>query len=300
MSVTKLAEVEQQIQTKWSTLFPKELRSSKPLIEVVNKDYQGEIQEQYNTVKVSMLRKVKGQIKNIASGEGDTFDTEKLKLESVAVVADRRLVAATEITDLAELQSQLANPTMQSSIREALLEGVASQWNDYLYSLVNPSTSNPDHLITGKSALVATDLQAFRVLAGQAKWRKDKPWYGLLDPVYYGDLLGQTTMTSKDFIEGEAPVVAGEIVNKRYGFGLLEDNSRIDKKGLFMHPDFLISVIQRNARFKISDLHGQKKFGYVLSVDIVAGAKLNIEGPLQHIWVTSGSALDAATSSSDN
>ena len=82
------------------------------------------------------------------------------------------------------------------------------------------------------------------------------------------------TLTSQDYVGGELPVIGGQIVNKRFGFNLLEDNSRGTDKGLFFHPDFMHLVMQMEPRSKISDLHSQKKFGYLLSVDILFGANL--------------------------
>jgi hypothetical protein len=115
----------------------------------------------------------------------------------------------------------------------------------------------------------------------------------LLDPSYYSDILNAQTLTSSDYVGDEAPVIGGQVVKQRYGFNLLEDNSMGTDKGLFFHPDFLHLVMQQEPRFKVSDLHPNKKFGYVISVDIVFGAALGINGNLKHIFAT------AAASGSD-
>lgn len=290
MSLVDLNTVANQMQTKWSSLFVKELRGMSPLPELVTKDYRGEIKDGHSQVTVSMVRKVQGQTRT-AGVDANTFETSDLEMDDVTVVSNKRFVASTRISELAELQSQLSDPGMKSGIREALLRGCIEQWENYLWSLVNPSTSAPDHFITGNAAMSATELNDYAVLAAQAKWAKDKEFYGLLSPAYIGDLRLETTMASADYV-GDKPVVAGQFVNKRFGFSLVEDNSRPGRKGLFFHPDFLISVIQKEAQFKISDLHSQQKFGYLISVDLFGGAKLNIEGDKQHIYVTSGSTLD--------
>lgn len=291
MSLVDLTTVAAQMQTKWSSLFVKELRAMSPLPELVNKDYKGEITNGSSQVVVSMVKKVQGQTRT-AGVDANTFETSDLEIDEVTVVSNKRFVASTRISELAELQSQLADPGMQSQIREALLRGAIEQWENYLWSLVSPSTSSPDHLDTGNAAMSASELNGYAVLAAQAKWARDKGWYGLLSPAYIGDLRTEQTLVSKDYVDGESVVVSGQIVNKRFGFGLLEDNSRTGRKGLFFHPDFLISVIQKQAQFKISDLHSQQKFGYLISVDLFGGAKLNVEGSKQHIYVTSGSGLD--------
>jgi hypothetical protein len=160
-----------------------------------------------------------------------------------------------------------------------------SQINTYLYSLVNPSTSAPDHLVSGVTDLNAAQISALRVLAGQAKWPKNKPWYALLDPQYYADVMDDTTLSSSLYGATDAAMVAGQLTLQRFGFSMLEDNSRSADYGLFFHPDFLHMVSQTEVQVKVSDLHSQKKFGYLLSVDLIFGAALGINGNVKHIKV---------------
>jgi hypothetical protein len=80
-------------------------------------------------------------------------------------------------------------------------------------------------------------------------------------------------------------MVAGEIATKRFGFNILEDNSRSADFGLFFYPDWCHFVTQQQVQVKVSDLHAQKKFGYVLSVDLVGGAALGVDGDVKHIKV---------------
>ena len=55
--------------------------------------------------------------------------------------------------------------------------------------------------------------------------------------------------------------------------------------GIFFQPSFMHMVTQMQARFKVSDLHSNNKFAYVISVDLIAGAKLGIEGDKMHVSV---------------
>jgi len=291
MALTTVAEVQQQIQMAWSNLFVKELREQLLLGSLVSKDYEGAIGAQGDTVRVSMLQAATGQLRTVGV-DADTFDSEAMSWSKVDVQANKRAVASYDVTELAELQSQLGAPEGQSEMRNSLMFAVAKQVNDYLWSQISPSTASPDHLITGKASLAASDLVDVRKLAAKAKWAQDGRWYGLLNPDYYGDLLGAQTITSQDYVGGETPVVGGQIVNKRFGFNLLEDNSRVSAKGLFFHPDFMLMVMQKAAQFKVSDLHPTGKFGYKISVDMIFGAKLNINGNVKHIYVTQGASLD--------
>lgn len=279
MATTTILDVQDQIQKFWSPMFMKELREDLLLGALVNKEYQGAIQNEGDTVHVSQINAPTGALKTVGV-DADTFSAEKLSTTRVSIVADKRAVAAFEFTDLAYLQSQIGSK--DSEIRESLRYAMEKQINNYLYTLVAPATA---HALTGVATFTAADLSHVRKLAAKAKWLKAKGFWGLLSPDYYGDLLDAQTMSSKDYIGDEMPVVGGQIVNKRYGFNLLEDNSRTSKGALFFHPDFMHLVMQTQATFKLSDLHAQNKFGYLLSVDLVFGAKLGIAGDKKHITV---------------
>lgn len=283
MAVSDVAQVTDQIQKFWAPMFMKELRESLLLGGLVNKDYSGDLKQLGDSVKISQINAPVGQLKTVGT-DADSFDSQLLSTTQVTVTADKRAVAAFEFTDLVDLQSQIG--AEQSEIRDSLNFAVAQQVNDYLYSLVNPSTSAPDHLLTGVATFDAAQLLVVRKLAAQAKWMKEKGWWLMLDPVYYNDILNATTLTSSDYVGADQPVIGGQVAKQRFGFNILEDNSLSANYGLAFHPDFLHLVMQTQPTFKISDMHAQKKFGYVMSVDMVFGAKLGISGNVKHIKIT--------------
>jgi hypothetical protein len=290
MATTDINQISEQVQKKWAPLFMQELRESLLLGALINKDYEGAIGQEGDTVYVSQIAAPQGQLKTVGS-DADTFDSSLLSTTRVSVVADKRAVAAFEIADTAMLMSQLNS--QESAIRESLVFAVAQQVNNYLFSLVSPSASNPDHQVSGVTDLNGSQLSGVRLLAAKAKWMKEKGWYGLIDPSYYSDILNATTMTSSDYGAADRPLVGGQLALPRYGFNLLEDNSMDTDTALFFHPDFMHLVTQIQPRFKVSDLHANKKFGMLLSVDMVFGAKLGIDGNKKHITVFNSSFTHA-------
>lgn len=282
MSATTLAEVANQIEKYWSALFMDQLREALMLGALVNKDYEGQIKRGGDTVRVSQINAPTGQLLDVGV-DADSFQSEAISTSYVDIKADKRAVASYEFQDLVELQSQISqnNPKVMDSMKYAM----SKQINDYLYSLVSPSTSSPDHSISGVTDFNSAQLAACRVLAAQAKWMDSPGWYALLDPQYYGDLMNATTMVSSDYGASDAPVIGGKIGLRRFGFQIFEDNSRSADYGLLFHPDFLHLVTQSGPSIKISDLHSQKKFGVVMSIDLVFGAKLGIDGNKKHIKV---------------
>lgn len=284
MSLTTVQTVQDQVQQFWSPLFQPELREETILPSLVNRKYEGEIKKKGDTVKVSQIKKATGELLDIPAGEADVFHPEKLVTVQVEIKADKRAVASFKIAELAEIQSQIGDKN--SEIREALMQGVMEQLNDFLYSIVAPSAANPDHTFPGVATFAATDLSQSRRLAGKSKWNKKSAWWALLDPDYYGDLLDEQTITSSDFNGGEQVTIAGEIVNKRYGFNIVEDNSRDTPQGLLFEPDFIYLVTQKTPTFKISDQHANEEFAFLISLDMIFGAIIGIEGDVKHIQFT--------------
>lgn len=282
MTATSLTDVQYQIQDYWAPVFTKQLRESLLLGSLVNKQYQGDIKRQGDTVRVSQINAPTGQLLTVGT-DADSFSPEAISTSYVDIVANKRAVASYEFQDLVQLQSQISQDNPE--VLEALKYAMAQQINDYLYSLVNPSSSSPDHLIASVTDFNATQLAACRVLAAQAKWRMEPGWYGLLDPQYYGDVMNATTLASIDYGASDAPLISGQLGLKRMGFTLFEDNSRSADYALLFHPDFMHMVMQSEVQVKISDLHSQKRFGVVMSVDVVFGAKLGINGNVKHIKV---------------
>lgn len=283
MAVTQFSatDVQQLIVEAWSDIFMEELREQLLLGALVNKSYNGEINQLGDSVKVSQINAPVGQLLTIGT-DADSFESQALSTTQVEVKADKRAVAAYELEDTVPLMSQIGNK--DSEMRKSLLYSVSQQINDYLYSLMAPSTSSPDHSIASVTDFNAAQLSAARILAAQAKWDKSKGWYCLADPVYYGDLLNASTLTSGDYVP-DAPVVGGQIAKQRFGFNIFEDNSLSTDNAYLFHPDFMHMVMKTQPQFKVSDLHSQKKFGYLISCDVIFGAKLGIDGAKKHIRV---------------
>lgn len=283
MAITNLGDVTNQIQQYWSPLFTKELRETLLLGGLVNREYEGEIKKGGDRVYVSQINAPTGELLTVGT-DADAFTPESMSTSRITVQANRRAVASYEFEDLVDLQSQIDKE--KSEVRQSLLYAMSKQINDYLYSsIVSPSTSAPDHELSSVTDLNLAQLSAIRVLAGAAKWNHDKPWYGLVSPQYYADIMDDATLGSRDFGADDAPVIAGQLAFPRMGFNILEDNSRTGDYGLFFHPDFMHMVMQQQVQVKVSDLHAQKKFGYVMSVDVVFGAVLGVTGDEKHIRV---------------
>jgi hypothetical protein len=291
MSVTNLAAVANQIQKFWAPVFMPELKAQAKLAALVNRDYEGEIKNQGDTVYVSQLVIPDAQEKTVGT-DADTFESSALSTSRISIQANKRIVVAVELEDLAALQSQL--DSKDSEIRQGLLQSCMRKLNASLYGKVAPSISSPDHLINSISDFNAVQAANAKMRASQAHWMKNKPWFCALDPSYANDFSQATTLTSRDYVaDGEKIMVGGEVAIKRFGINFFEDDALAVDQAVVFHPDFLHLVMQTQPTFKLSDLHPQKKLGYLLSVDFVYGAALGIDGSKKHQLVVA----DASASS---
>ena len=287
MANTELLDVNAQVKMFWADVFMPELRESNPFIALVDKRYEGAIAKAGDTVRVSQIAKATGELKTIGTAGDNTFTPEKIVTQYVDIKADKRAIASYKMEDLVELQSQITSE--KSEIRQSLLDAISTQINGHLYAQVAPIAG---HVLTGVSAFDNSVMKQARVLAGKAKWLKSPAWYCCLTSGYYGDLMDGMMQVSSDVVNDQ-PTIGGEIVSKRYGFSVLEDNSQGledvaplgDEAGVLFHPAFMHLVTQQAPRFKVSDLHSNEEFGYLISVDVVFGCKQSIEGAKQVITV---------------
>lgn len=291
MSATLVNEVSDQAQKFWAPMLKDELKEASILATLVSKEFTGDLKRGGDTAYVSMINRPLAERKTVGAGS-DVFSSSKMTTERVGIVADQRITAAFELEDLIDLQTQLGSPDGQSKIRQVLLESLQIELNDYLYSLVSPSTAAPDHTVTGVTDFNASQVNAVRKLASQAKWMRQGGWWLLVDPSYMSDLLNAATLTSSDYVGDDRPVVGGQMAMTRFGFNILEDNSAglagLGTSGedcaLAFHPDFLY-LVMGEPQIKVSDLHSNKQHGYLVSVDMWCGAKLGLEGDVKHISV---------------
>lgn len=286
MATTTTTDVAAQIQDIWSPVFMNELRESFILPSLVSKEYEGEIKKKNDTVKISQINAPNSTLKTVGV-DADSFESNKLSTSSVDLVANKRAVSSYEFEDLVQIQS-IIDPKSNPEIRRALMQDVGNQINDYLYSILIPSTATPDHTINSQATLTNALMASMREAASEAYWSKSDSWYCLMGPEYYSDFLADNNMINQDYGFDDKARVGGVAAQKRYGFTIYEDNSRATSSSLHSFlPDAIVYAAQTEPTFKVSDLHSNKKFGFVLSVDIIFGATLSINGANKCYLITS-------------
>ena len=268
---TILADVQDQVKKFWGPMTQSQLVQSNKLVNVVNRDYEGSIAQEGDTVHVSMIKPMTASLKTIGA-DADTYSPAKIQTVRTSIICDKLVEASVRVGSLVELQSQINSGSAQ--LRETMVQAMSDALNAYLYSFVKTSVSNGVTGTTGCSAFTKAELRQARVYAGQKKWRTGN-WFGFLDPSFWGDLNVDDTLARTDYVS-DVPLSVPAEFRSLLGFNLTEDNSLSTDQALFFHRDFLYFVMQQGATWKVSDLHSQEKRGIHLSCEMIVGAKKNV------------------------
>jgi hypothetical protein len=267
MGVNGKTELDYLIPEIWSAKMYQELRNDIMFANLFSREYEGEIKALGDTVKVQQIVAPTGEI---ITDDKAQFNSSTLQVNQLSIVANKRASAAFEFTDLAQLQSL----AFQADAQEALVYAIRLKLENDIIAALLPSTSSPDHTIAPASAsdLAAADLGSIRTLLSAAKVPVSNR-YLMLAPSYYGDLLSKTQVTSADFVSGGNSAQMG-VLSQFMGFQIAEHNLLSADVGYAVHPSAMQLVMQQEIRIKISDLHSQNKYGYLLSADMVYGFSL--------------------------
>ena len=268
MSLTAKTDLLNVIPTIWSEKWYPELRKNLVFGEITLRDYDGEISQKGSTVRVTQINAPDGEV---ITDDSQQFASEKMSFTNMDIVADMIASASFEFTDIGVLQSI----KFENEAKAALLYAVSKKIEDTIISKMIPSPSAPDHTIAPAAAgsLVSSDVLGIRTLLSVQSVPMSER-YMVLSPSYYSDLLGQQTLTSSDFIPAGSPVSTGLLGRAVYGFDTMESQNLGNDVGYAFHKSAVASVMQKGLSIKISDLHAQNKYAYLISASVIFGVKL--------------------------
>ena len=288
MSTTGINDLQDQIRKSWSEIFMDELHESYILQNLVSKEYEGEIEKGGDEVTITQFDTPQSDLRTIGTN-ADTFDPNKLTTQKMTLKADKRAVSSHKFSDITEIQT-IVDPANNPKVRQGMMRDIGRQINTYLYSLLVASASNPDHQINGQATMTEALLAAMRTKTSEAYWPVEERKYCLAGPQYYSDLLADDGLQSSDYGAADAARIAGRMSTQRYGFTIFEDNSRALSTSLdSFTSDAILYAAQTVPQIKISDLHSNEQFGFVMSIDLIFGAKQSIDGGKKCYNITSAS-----------
>jgi hypothetical protein len=266
MSVSGKVEFDNLIPEVWSPLMYAELRNKIAFMNFCARTYEGSIANLGDVVRVNQIQAPEAEI---LTDDKDQFASQALSTSQFSITVSKRAVASYEVTDTAMLQSL----KVQGEIRDALVYSIRKKIESDIITALVASASAPDHQIGPASAnvLAAADVGSIRSLLATAKVPVSE--CGLfLAPSYFTDLLNSSSVTSRDF--GDQNSAMSGIIRGYMGMNVMEHDLLGNDIGYALHPSALQLVIQQDVNVKVSDLHSQRKFGMLISADILYGFTL--------------------------
>jgi len=251
----------------WSANWYQSLLAELPFNSIVSKDWEGEIKNLGDTVKISQFPEFSDATE---LAESAANDADAITVTQQSLVINKRLVKDFIVTDKASLQSLPAMDQLQNLAIYAILKKVQS----IIIDATLPSASAPDHTI-GYTSGVVLDL-AKMVAAKKLLDAQDVPQenrHCVLGTNQMNDLLSIANFSSSDYVSGANVVSSGAISNPLIGF-MPHMTTEVGDVCYFFHRSYFTMAAQKDISVKVFDLGVQGIRAARVNVDILAGFKL--------------------------
>jgi len=251
----------------WSSNWYASLLADLPFNSVVSKDYEGEIKNLGDVVKISQFPEFSDATE---LAESAANDADAITVTQQSLTINKRIVKDFIVTDKASLQSLPAMDQLQNLAIFSILKKVQS----IIIAASLPSTSAPDHTIGYTSGVVldlAKIIASKKLLDAQNVPNENR--HAVLGTNQTNDLFAITNFTSSDFITGNSPVTTGQLGNALLGF-MPHQTTEVGDVCYFFHRSYLTMAAQKDISVKVFDLGVQGVRAARVNVDILAGFKL--------------------------
>jgi hypothetical protein len=245
------------IPTIWSKRFYEAFKSQTQLVSLFSREYEGEIKDVGDTVKVNTLILEAAQT---LTDDKQKFKASKVQVSQKSLTVNRRTIHAVEITSLAQLQSI---PFMENLKKEMTYQLMLKMEQEVIAEMEANFTA---YAIAG-AAYTKDDLIDARTKAVDLLWGRAAGRYSCIGASYYGALLKSSVLTSVDFVPGKA--LMDQQLPNVFGMQPFEHDGVANKVAYHFHYTAIQMAVQQGVNFEMSSLHSQNKKGFLLSVDIV-------------------------------
>lgn len=250
----------------WSANFYPTLKESLPFNDSVATSYQGEISGLGDRVNISSFPQF-GLAEAVQ--EGQRTDAEGVTASGAQLVIDQMLVKDFAITDLAQIQTIDAS----NALRDLAFFSILRAMQQYLISLVVPSSSAPDHSIgyTSGTTLALADILAIKELLDAANVPDDGTRNMINGAAQWNDIFNITGLTSRDFVSSGG-LESGSLPARVLGFNP-KMTTEAGNVSYFFHPIFLQMAVQKALGVKVYDMGGQGIRAVRVNCTLLFGAK---------------------------
>lgn len=250
----------------WSQRYYDVLLAELPFASVVNKDYEGEIQNLGDTVKISTFPEFSEALE---LAEDAKADADAITVTQQSLVINKRIYKDFIVTNKAQLQSL---PAMDK-LRELAVYAINKKIQKIIIEDIAPSTSAPDHTLAYDSGttLALADLLEAKELLDDANVPMSNR-HVVLGSAQTNDIFNITGFTSSDFVLAGSPLTTGEVGQALLGF-MPHMTTEVDNTAYLFHSSFYTMASQQGLSISVYDLGVEGKRAARVNVDVLAGFK---------------------------
>lgn len=206
------AEVSAIVPKLWSQKYYDVLLAELPMNSLISKDYEGEISNLGDTVKIPTIPEFADATE---LPEIDANDADAVTVTTQDLVINRRIVKDFIVTNKALLQSI---PFVEK-LKELAIYSINKKIQSLILSLTVPSAAAPDHTLAAVTpgTFALADILALKELLDTQNVPMSDRHFGLgAGPL--NDIFNITGFTSSDFVASGSPLQSGQLPAQLAGF----------------------------------------------------------------------------------
>lgn len=260
------AELSVLVPQVWSRRYYDVLLASLPFNSIVSRDYEGEIQNLGDRVKISQFPEF-ADADEVA--EDQKVDADSITVTQQELVINKRIAKDFILTSKAMLQSL---PAMEK-LQELAIYSINKKIQKLIIALVVPNAAAPDHSIAydaGTTLALADILEAKELLDAQDVPMSDR--HMVVGSAQLNDIFNITGFTSSDFLVSGAPLQTGELPSALLGF-MPHFTTEVGNTSYFFHSSFMTVAAQQGLSVNQYDLGVEGKRAMRINIDTLLGIK---------------------------
>jgi len=257
------SEVSVLVPQQWSQKWYEVLLAELPFNSLVSRDYEGEIKQLGDTVRISTIPEFDEAIE---LAEDAKADASAVTATQQSLVINKRIVKDFIVTSKAQMQSI----PFVDKLRDMAIYAIQKKMQAIIISLTVPSASAPDHQISydsGTTLALADILEAKELKDAQNVPLSNR--HSVLGSAQLNDVYNITGFISSDFLVSGAPLSSGELpplVGYMPHFTTVVGNT-----SYWFHSSYFTMATQQELAIGEYDLGVDGVRGKRVNVDVLAG-----------------------------
>lgn len=250
----------------WSQRYYDVLLTDLPFNAIISKDYDGEIQNLGDTVRISSFPEFSDADE---VDEDQRVDADSVTVTQQSLVINKRVAKDFILTNRAVLQSL---PAMDK-LRELAIYSINKKIQAIIIAATVPSASAPDHQIaydSGTTLALADMLESKELLDTQDVPSGNRHF--VVGAAQWNDIFNITGFTSSDFLLSGAPLQTGELPSMLAGF-MPHFTTAVGNTSYWFHASYMTLASQEGLNVNQYDLGVDGKRAVRVNVDTLLGLK---------------------------